>query len=57
MLVQTHEKALNAGVMRKLLLCTPAYSAWVCDYLNSVGKNKLVSGVWAKNSQQFWILV
>ena len=44
-LVQTRKKALNAGMMRKLLLCMPVYSTWACDRFDSVGKTKLVSGV------------
>ena len=45
-LVQTRVKALNASVMHELLLCTPVYSTWACDRLDSVGKITLVSGMW-----------
>ena len=45
--VQTHMKALNAGVMSELLLCTWAYSAGACDHLDSGSKNH--ARVWGVN--------
>ena len=37
--LQTREKALHAGKMSKLLLCTPANFAWVCDRLDISRQN------------------
>ena len=45
-IVQTREKAPNAGVMSELLLCMLMHYAWACDCLNSVDQMTLMSGVW-----------
>ena len=53
--VHTRKKAFNAGVMYKLLLCTPMYSAWAYDHLNSVGKITLCPGSASNAKTQNWL--